>query len=166
MLKPPVSRTWLHSQESCRAPTIPGHEWELYIRAAIRQVLTCDAVVSLPDLPDWHQSSGANFDRTRHTYQHSLSLSKRRDSPDMDCYKEMLGPERKLGMISIWTLNDQHHFKTLLHNGIWLRRQKIINRTNQRGDFRNCIYESGVDKRKVQSIYSALHAGLLVFNVF
>jgi hypothetical protein len=40
-------------------PPVPGHVWELYMRAALRQMLTCDTVAFLPD---WRQSRGANVE--------------------------------------------------------------------------------------------------------
>jgi hypothetical protein len=46
-------------ENPAETPAIPGHVWELYMRAAIRQMLTCDTVAFLPD---WRQSRGANVE--------------------------------------------------------------------------------------------------------
>jgi hypothetical protein len=40
-------------------PPVPGDRWELYMRAALRQMLTCDAVAFLPG---WQASRGANVE--------------------------------------------------------------------------------------------------------
>jgi hypothetical protein len=40
-------------------PAQPGEAWELYMRVALRQMLTCDTVALLPD---WSISRGANLE--------------------------------------------------------------------------------------------------------
>ena len=40
-------------------PVVPGHAWELYMRAALRQMLNCATVAFLPG---WQVSRGANVE--------------------------------------------------------------------------------------------------------